>query len=170
MSIVAVKIYEDRIAIASDSITVRGWTQSKSRNSHSKLVCINNLYIGSAGLAEESSLLQVFCSTRRPEQATESAIINFFSEFSDWKCKKIGNASVTNDWILVMEDKVFLIEGFFVQEVFDFAAIGAGMDFALATLHLGHDVKKAVEIACELSVYCELPVKVFDIKKGVTNE
>ena len=38
-------------------------------------------------------------------------------------------------------------------------AIGAGEDYALASLHLGHTAKEAVETACELSVYCERPVK-----------
>lgn len=33
-------------------------------------------------------------------------------------------------------------------------AIGSGRDFALAALHLGCDAKRAVEVACALSVEC----------------
>ena len=41
MSIVAVRIYDDRIEVAADSIMVRGWTQT---NKYSKLHFINDMY------------------------------------------------------------------------------------------------------------------------------
>ncbi len=66
-----------------------------------------------------------------------------------------------------MDSHVFEIESFFVQEITDFAAIGAGRDFALAALHLGHDARKAVEVACKLSVYCEVPVKAYEVSKEI---
>ena len=165
MSIVAVKVLENTIEIASDSITVRGWTQSKSNNSFSKLVQVNGMTIGGTGGAEESALLYVYCSTRRPEQPTEGSIINFFSEFASWKNEKTNSSAVGNDYIFIFDGHAFSVESFFVQEITDFCAVGAGMDFALAALHLGHDVVKAVEVACELSVYCELPVKKFVIPR-----
>jgi ATP-dependent protease HslVU (ClpYQ) peptidase subunit len=165
MSVVVVKVQPNKIEIASDSITVRGWTQSKDSNKFSKLIKINDLFLGSVGLAEESSLLQVFCATRKPEAATESAIVNFFSEFAEWKNKKIGKYIIENDYLLVVDHHAFQIERFFVQEIIDFMAIGAGRDFALAALHLGHDVRKAVAVACELSVYCEAPVKAYEITR-----
>jgi ATP-dependent protease HslVU (ClpYQ) peptidase subunit len=33
-----------------------------------------------------------------------------------------------------------------------FVALGSGRDFALAAMHLGHDARKAVEIACALDI------------------
>lgn len=33
-------------------------------------------------------------------------------------------------------------------------AMGAGRDYALAALYLGHDARKAVEVACALDVHC----------------
>jgi ATP-dependent protease HslVU (ClpYQ) peptidase subunit len=33
-------------------------------------------------------------------------------------------------------------------------AIGSGADFALASMHLGHSARKAVEVACALDVGC----------------
>jgi len=165
MSVVVVKVQPNKIEIAADSITVRGWTQSKDSNKFSKLVKINDLFIGSVGFAEESSLLWVFCATRKPESPTEAAVINFFSEFAEWKNKKTGKSSIENDYIVVIDHHVFQVERFFIQEITDFMAIGAGRDFALAAMHLGHDVRKAVEVACELSVYCEAPVKSYEITK-----
>jgi ATP-dependent protease HslVU (ClpYQ) peptidase subunit len=35
-----------------------------------------------------------------------------------------------------------------------FAAWGAGRDYALAALHLGHDARRAVEVACALDTGC----------------
>lgn len=37
-------------------------------------------------------------------------------------------------------------------------AIGSGRDYAMATLHLGFDIKRAVEVACELNTGCGLGV------------
>ena len=54
----------------------------------------------------------------------------------------------------------WLRSGWAIGRVADFEAIGAGMDFALAALYLGHSVTEAVETAIELSVYCENPVQV----------
>lgn len=35
-----------------------------------------------------------------------------------------------------------------------FDAMGAGRDYALAAMYLGHDARKAVEVACALDVTC----------------
>lgn len=35
-----------------------------------------------------------------------------------------------------------------------FYAMGHGRDFALAAMHLGHDARKAVEVACALDAFC----------------
>lgn len=35
-----------------------------------------------------------------------------------------------------------------------FTAMGSGRDYALAAMHLGHDARKAVEVACALDTGC----------------
>ena len=45
-----------------------------------------------------------------------------------------------------------------VEEIDDFAAIGAGRDYAYAALYLGATPKEAVEVACELSCYVSEPI------------
>jgi hypothetical protein len=87
------------------------------------------------------------------------------SEFQDWMNKKIGEVKINNHYILVFEGKVFLMEGFYVKEVTDYTAIGAGMDFALAALYLGNSVKESIKAACHLSVLCEEPINIFEIEK-----
>jgi len=170
MSIVAVKVYDDKIVVGSDSIMVRGYTQTKSENKFSKLVKTNDMIVGAVGAAEEFGLFQIYCSTRKPERPDESGVLNFFSEFATWKHGKTGKFNVDNYYILVFDGKAFCIQRFFVEEIVSFQAIGAGTDYALSALHLGHDVSKSIETACDLSIYCVLPVVEYvwsKKKKGV---
>jgi ATP-dependent protease HslVU (ClpYQ) peptidase subunit len=43
----------------------------------------------------------------------------------------------------------------------DAFAVGSGSDFALAAMYLGATAEEAVELACELDIYCSLPVVSF---------
>jgi len=161
MSVVCCRVTSKKVEIASDSITVRGWTQEKGKDKFAKLVEINDIILGSVGSAEEVSLMQLFCATRKPEAASESRILNFLVDFLDWKKKQTDKYELNNAYIIVFAGKAFYLEGFFVKEILTYEAIGAGMDYALSALYLGHDVKKAVETACELSILCEKPVIYF---------
>lgn len=158
MSVVAARITPTGYEIAADSIMVRYMTQSKGdRTTFSKLAEVNEMVIGGVGYAEESSLLFLFCSTRKPAAATASALLEFLGEFSEWKHKKVGKYLGGNEYLIGFEGKVFHVNGWQVDIVTDFEAIGAGMDYALAALHLGHTAEQAVEVAIELSIYCEAP-------------
>ncbi|MBT3413458.1 MAG: hypothetical protein HN736_18910 [Anaerolineae bacterium] len=163
MSIVACKILKDGYEIAADSISVRGSTQTKNNTNRSKLVEVNNMVIGSVGLAEESSLLQIFAKTHQPAAATEEGILEFWSEFSGWKKKRTDKSNIENSYFIGLDGVVFYVNHWLITSVKSYEAIGAGMDFALAALHLGHSAEDAIETAIELSIYCEAPVQV--IKK-----
>lgn len=165
MSIVCCKVTDQDITIASDSIMVRGWTQEKDRNKFSKLFEVNDLIVGSVGYAEETSLFKIYCSTRKPISANENDILLFISEFSDWKKEKFDKYSIDNQYILIYNKKAFYIQSFLVKKILTYEAIGAGEDFALAVMYLGHNVEKAIETACELSIYCEKPIIQYRIEK-----
>jgi len=166
MSIVCCRVTEDKIEMASDSILVRGWTQNKSNDKFAKMSEVNGMIIGGVGFAEETSLFQIFCETRKPGAATESSLVNFISEFADWKNSKMERYKIENEYIIVVENKAFYIQSFFVKEIMAYEAIGAGMDFALAALYFGKSVPEAVSAACELSVYCEKPINFIERKWG----
>lgn len=163
MSVVAVRKLKNKIIIGSDSIRVHGYTQEKLQ--FAKLRKVNEIVIGSCGLAYESSLLFLFCKTHSPTSAEENDILEFLSEFQDWVRKKTGiNAfTVSNEYVLIFAGKIYRIQNFLIQEIEDYTAIGAGMDYALSALYLGADVAKAVETACELSIFCEKPVNIVEI-------
>jgi ATP-dependent protease HslVU (ClpYQ) peptidase subunit len=83
-------------------------------------------------------------------------------EFNDSKnAPKLENSA----FLVAYKQKVFFIDNYFVQEINDYYAIGVGMDYALAALYLGASVKEAIEVACHLSIFCEKPVNVIEMKK-----
>lgn len=88
MSVVACKITDNGYEIAADSITVRGITQTKNQTDHVKLYETNGMVIGGVGSAEENSLMRLFAETHRPSGADEYSILDFLSEFIEWKKKK----------------------------------------------------------------------------------
>jgi ATP-dependent protease HslVU (ClpYQ) peptidase subunit len=164
MSVVACKINDDGYEIAADSITVRGITQTKEQTDHVKLYETNEMVIGGVGSAEENSLMRLFAETHRPSSGDDYALLEFVSEFVEWKKRKTEDkASFRNSFIIGFQGNVFAVEHWHVHKVNSYMAIGAGMSFALAALYLGHSAKKAVETAIELSTLCEEPIVV--IKK-----
>ncbi|MBT3322334.1 MAG: hypothetical protein HN392_08635 [Anaerolineae bacterium] len=165
MSVVVCKITKEGYEIAADSISVRGYTQTKNNTNRSKLVEVNNMVIGSVGSAEESSLLQIFAKTHQPAAATEEGILEFWSEFADWKKKRTDKNGIGNVYFLGFDGVVFFVEHWLISSVKSYEAIGAGMNFALAALHLGHSAEEAIETAIELSIFCEAPIQVIKKKK-----
>ena len=157
MSVVAAKIYNNKIYMATDSILVYGSSKSTNGN-FAKINYINDMIVGGCGYAEEISLLWHYMRTHKPESATEKDILDYFVEFSKWEKDYSGNGSITNTYLLAYQGHLFEIEHMFVYEIKDYVAIGAGRDFANAALYLGHSPKKAVKVACELSCYVAEPV------------
>ena len=159
MSVVAIKKVGKKFEMAADSIIVSGWTQGKEPNG--KMWKIGDLAAGSVGKAALAGLFREYIENHKPKTNNEWGWINHMAEFMKY-ANAIDNAfkMEDNDFLVAWKGKAFLLCGTFVQEVKKYHAIGAGMDFALAALHLGHSAKEACEIACELSVFCEKPVKV----------
>ncbi len=165
MSVVAVKITKDKISIAADSITVWGATQWKGdATKATKLFKVNEMIVGAGGSCEEATLFQLFLQTTKPARTDELAILDLLSQFSTWKNNKIAKPDLVNHYILIYKKKVFIIVGWDVDIVTKYYALGAGMDFALAALYLGHSPKKAVKVATELSIYCEAPIVEYEVK------
>ena len=163
MSVVAVKVTKNKIIIGADSILVSGYTQEKDKLA--KLNKVNGMVIGDVGDAQEGALFLLFCKTRKPSEASVGGLVEFMSEFQDWLDKKTGEAKLSNEYILIIEKKAFMMEGFFIKEVTDYTSIGAGMDFALSALYLGKSVKDSIKAACHLSVYCEEPINIIEVEK-----
>lgn len=155
MSVVAAKIYENKISIAADSIICQG--DSKRTNNFAKLYKDNDLVIGAVGSAEEASLMRLYMHTHKPAAATIYDVLTFISEFSTWK-STYGDRAIENEYLLIYNHMLFHINGLFVHQITDYWAIGAGQDFASACLYLGHSPHDAVKTACELSCWVSEPI------------
>ena len=163
MSVVAVRIEKNKIIIGADSILVNGYTQEKDKLA--KLFQNDFMVVGDVGQAQEGALFQIYTKTRKPREASLEGITEFLFEFYQWKKEKTESTELTNDYIIVFGGKAFLVEGFYVKEITDYMAIGAGMDFALAALYLGSSVQDAIKTACHLSILCEEPVNIITVPK-----
>ena len=165
MSVVAVQIRAGKARFSSDSIRVTGWTQEKE--TYSKLEKFSDsLVVGFCGECRYRVMLKAFSKTHMPAEGSVDAVTEWFSEFAGW-ISKVPNFAVDMGmatYLLAFGGKVFLFSNYFCREVKDHYAIGAGSDFALAALHLGHAPEEAVKVACELSAFCEAPVCSLEVK------
>lgn len=163
MSVVAAKVYDNRIVMAADSILVKGWSKSTNGN-FTKINQINGMIVGGTGNAKELSLLWHFMRTHRPDGNTEKEILGYIVEFSKWKQDLIGEGGISNTYLLAYDGHLFEIEDKFVYEIKDYDAVGAGEDFANAALYLGHSPREAVKVACELSCYVAEPIITYEME------
>lgn len=164
MSVVAAKVYKDKIVMAADSIVVRGWSKRTDHNIV-KINEINGMIVGSTGYAQELSLMWQYMTTHKPATATEKDVLAFVVEFSRWKRELIGNGSVDNTYLMAYDGHLFQIEDMFVYEVSEWSAVGAGEDFANAVLCLGNSPRDAVKVACELSCFVAEPIIEYSMQK-----
>lgn len=157
MSVVAARVYKDKIIMAADSIIVRGWSK---RTDHDivKINEINGMIVGGTGYAQELSLMWQYMATHKPASATEKDVLSFIVEFSQWKRNLIGNGNVDNTYLMAYDGHLFQIEEMLVYEVSEYSAVGAGQDFANAVLYLGNSPRDAVKVACELSCFVAEPI------------
>lgn len=164
MSVVAAKVYKDKIVMAADSIVVRGWSK---RTDHDivKINKINDMIIGSTGYAQELSLMWQYMTTHKPAAATEKDVLAFVVEFSRWKRELIGSGSVDNTYLMAYDGHLFQIEDMLVYEVSEWSAVGAGEGFANAALYLGNSPRDAVKVACELSCFVAEPIIEYTMQK-----
>jgi ATP-dependent protease HslVU (ClpYQ) peptidase subunit len=163
MSIVAVKIYKNKIVIGADSFVGFGYgSQLKDRNV--KIFQHNDMTVGCVGYASDCTLFRLFTQNRQPKTATEDDIVEFFVEFIDWCKKKDGSYKCESSFIIVFHKKAFYIDaGFYIKEIKKYYSMGAGQDMAQTALMLGKDVKESIAVACEMSCCCEKPINLFTI-------
>ena len=157
MSVVAVRVYDDKIIVAADSIVCRGWSKT-TKGDFSKLNQDNGMLIGAVGSAQEASLMWHYMSTHKPASPTEKSVLEFIIEFARWKNDLGAGSTISNSYILVYSGHAFVISNMFVNEITQYEAVGAGEDYANAALYLGHSPKEAVKVACELCCYVAEPI------------
>ena len=165
MSVVVVnKLKSGKFEIAADDIAVNGWTISNNADNQtfSKLEKINDITIGGSGKTEVITLLFMYARTNLIKTNDQDSMLEWFKGFLDWRKQKTDKYGIEgNTFLIVYGDKAFYFENFLCVEVKENFAIGAGRDFALAALSLGHSAEEAVKVACKLSAFCNEPIHKF---------
>ena len=174
MSVIAVRKYDDKIIIASDTQTTWGGYKIESNNktdaqmsNHGKLTKVNDMIIGSAGQCSHIALFEIFAKTHKPKTATRDDVLDWFFEFKEWVRVKaaVNYAELSLSFILVIENKVFSVYswGEVVMQN-DFASVGSGMWLAIGAMEIGADPIKAVQVASKYVNTCGGGVEHLEIK------
>jgi len=166
MSVVAVRKYPDRLMFAADSIRVSGYLKETHRvagQNMAKLFELNDLIIGGVGLSMELSFMRMYARTHKPKAANTEAMLDFVVDFYSWAASKDGNFGRNSEYLIGFENEVFRVaDGYLIDQINEFSAIGAGEHFALTAMYLDKSPKEAVEIANELCVFCAPPVNILE--------
>lgn len=163
MSIIVVKKYTDKIVIGCDSQTTQWWNKN-IREEPIKLVDLGDIVVGSAGMVKTTKLLHSYINQRKVTKLhDEIDILNFIRDFEKWIKENTGDTNFSiqeNSFIFVKDSNVWTVrEGYLIEEVKKFAAIGSGHDKALIALELGHEVEETLKAVCKFDLYCSEPIR-----------
>lgn len=155
MSVIAVKLEDNNISVAADSILIKG---DMKKTNFQKIQKINDMIVGGCGSAEELSLFFLFVQEHVLTDVSVKGVTDYMFEFSCFKETYTDKKELENEYIICYDKRVFEASGLFVQEIFEFTALGEGEPFALAALKLGHTVKEAVQVACAFCTNVSEPI------------
>ncbi len=162
MTVIAGKVESDRIVIGCDSQVTYGW-QSKVDIDDSKLIVLRDFIIGGAGFLSHINYMQLFAENHRPLSSRKRDVLEFFVEFNDWADKKIKNFEPHNSWLLAFDGKLISVNHDLSISHHQFWAVGSGREYARTAMHLGHDVRSALLVACQLTVLCAEPLVIHEL-------
>ncbi|NUU21603.1 MAG: hypothetical protein HOV68_08830 [Streptomycetaceae bacterium] len=164
MTVIAGKIVEERIVIAADSQVT--WGQAKTEGT--KLYKIGEtLVFGGSGHLRDVNLMRLFLDTHMPASSDERDVLEFYAEYVEWSKRKMSGFEAHSSFLFAFDGKLFEIDSDFDVTYADFAAIGSGWEYARAALHLGHTPNEAVQVACDLTIFCAPPVTEFSIPRQI---
>lgn len=160
MSVVAARKYENHISFAADSISVAGSTRITQRiETSAKVFQSNGLTLGGAGSARELSMISLYVRNHSPINDDLESMIDFVWRFEKWVQERDDDFKAENHYLLAFQAGLYrTYGGLEIFQVNEFDAVGAGQDYAITALHLEKTPHEAVDIACQLSVWCHPPV------------
>ena len=165
MSTVAGQRFENKIVLAADTrVSSSLGTRIDLGQSFSKLGEGVDFIYGSAGYSSEVSLFNLYARDHSIGTGGVVRVIEYLVEFSRWKADMTGDPDIKNSYILAHSSGLFSTEFFAVDEIEYYCSIGSGKEHSLAALYLGKDVSEAVQVACALDCYSDLPVLIKELK------
>jgi len=170
MSVIAVKVYDDKIEIAADSqATVADDTYKVVLGrKDSKLFVSDNIILGAAGEYENISMLKTFLKINPQDIHSVEDVYEFLKIFRKWE-REIKGTEVNNDqsFILVTNGKAFYINCFEVQEVEAHMSIGTGGRISTTVMNYNpkESAENAVKQAIKEDIYCGGPIICYTMDK-----
>ena len=160
MSIVAARVYADRIEMSADSISVRDDHIIDQNTSMQKIFFNGAMIVGGCGEAWEALMMGEYISSRTPTSNTMMGILSFIKGFLAWLGPYIpDHKTLANTYLIALGDKLWEVtDGPTIIEVRDYIAIGDGEEFAMGAMFCGHSPHEAVKSACALSCYVAEPI------------
>jgi ATP-dependent protease HslVU (ClpYQ) peptidase subunit len=126
-------------------------------------IVFQDFIVGGAGLLSHINYMQLFAETHRPLSSRKRDVLEFFAEFNEWADKKIKSFESHNHWLLAFDGKLISVGSDLSISYHDFWAVGSGWEYARTAMHLGHDVRSALRVACELTVLCAEPIVIHEL-------
>lgn len=161
---------KNKIILGADSGAFHGDYHVKDLSKHKgrrKITTINDITFSSTGKVSEVCNFGLFCSTRKPEDATEIAIQRFFVDFGKFiKNMNLGE-KVKNNYFIVFKQKLFHYSYGGVEQICegDFETDGAGFKESYMALHLGKSVKQAIQLTIDMNCWAAGAIQIVEIEK-----
>lgn len=164
MTVIAAKVYDDKIEMSCDSMVTRGY-HSKSTGFPPKIIEGSDFIIGFAGDAKILPLLMLFSKNHPICEGNEGRILEWLSELLDFAKSKTSNYSYDCQLLIAHKSGLFMVHDWHPIRVEDFAAIGSGYQYAESALFLGNDTIKACDVAMNFAYGCGGKITTKTIKR-----
>ena len=170
MSVVIVKIYDDKIIVAADSQgTLETENIDHEEGNIKKLVRIDDVVIGAVGDLYEAQRLFHYFKTEHPQLLSQDDLQQFIYSFIEYKKRGYGffdrikkrlvfKPKLESSYIFIFNNQCYVIEETVIFEVSHMYAIGSGWREAYAALRAGMTPKEAVNMVCQYNTTVSLPV------------
>lgn len=174
MSIVITQVQEDRIVIGADSaLTMTNDLQTT--HPETKLLHVKNVVAGFSGNAEHFSVFRYYLETIDTEELiaeTTSEVLDLYATYAqlakafDLSLRGMSEEGLTgpvDGFHLLLNNKAWVINGFYVSQITNYAVLGCGAPFAYGALYAGGTIEQALHAACEYDIHCKGPLNIYEV-------
>jgi ATP-dependent protease HslVU (ClpYQ) peptidase subunit len=170
MSVVAVRILDDKICMAADSRVANG-DAIRPGIEFEKIRKIGGVVIGTVGTCQEIQLLYSYLIENKLP-ADDLKLVKYMAAFYKWRNEINSKLEPENkeifsegEYLFVVNRTVYCVSNLFVGTVTSYHAMGSGECYAMGALATGASVVKAAEIACMFNSGCGMPVQYMEVKR-----
>jgi ATP-dependent protease HslVU (ClpYQ) peptidase subunit len=153
VTVIAAKVYDDKIVMSCDSMATRGYHHRKS-GFPEKIIEGQDFLAGVCGDASVMSLLMMFAKNHPIGEGGVARVVEWCAEFLEFAKNKTDSWGGDASLVLAHRTGLFIIDGWIPLAVKDWCAHGSGYQHAEAALYLGHDTEKAVDVAVNMAYGC----------------